>query len=370
MSPKRARSQSASQLHHLLDMLEVGGSIPSPPTKPSLQCRYSACCSRLQFLLHEVFCQLAANFSSAARTIPRYSGSASKPMTQAAALKNHAEFIWSIADLLRGTYRPAEYRDVMLPLMVLPRLNCVLEPMKATVLKEAERWRDKVNNLDPLLRQVTGVEFYNTSALTLKTVLDDPSNLGDQLLEYINGFSPGALDVLEKFEFRNTIRRLERSNLLYKVLARFCELDLHPDVISNVDIGATYEELIRRFSELSNETAGEHYTPREVIRPMVNLLFIEDRELLTRPRVIRTLYDPACGTGGMLSVSEAYLRELNPNARLMVYGQELNEETYAICRSDLMLKDQKSSQIHSATPSHKTWRLALRLHACQPALRG
>jgi type I restriction enzyme M protein len=267
-------------------------------------------------------------------------------MPDAPALKNHGDFIWSIADLLRGDYKPAEYRDVLLPLIVLRRLDCVLEPTKAAVLAEAERWKGRLNDLGTMLFPITGVEFYNTSRLTLKTALDDPANLGDQVFEYISGFSPDARDVLDKFEFRNTIRRLERSNLLFQVLARFRELDLHPQSVSNIDMGATYEELIRRFSELSNETAGEHFTPREVIKLMVNLLFIEDQELLTRRGIIKTLYDPACGTGGMLSVSEAYLRQLNPHARLVVYGQELNEETYAICRSDLMMKAQPASRVH------------------------
>ena len=158
-------------------------------------------------------------------------------------------------------------------------------------------------------------------------------------------FSSGARDVLEKFDFPTQIRRLDRSNLLYKVVAKFCDLDLHPDAVSNLEMGYLYEELVRRFSELSNETAGEHFTPREVIQLMVRLLFIEDDALLTKPGIVKSLYDPACGTGGMLSVAEDYLRQLNPEASLKVFGQELNAETYAICRSDMMLKGQDASRI-------------------------
>ena len=187
--------------------------------------------------------------------------------------------------------------------------------------------------------------FYNTSPLTFAKLLDDPSSIADSLALYIGGFSPAARDVIDKFDFGVQIERLARANLLYRVVSKFAEIDLHPDAVSNIEMGYLYEELIRRFSELSNETAGEHFTPREVIRLMVNLLFIEDEDALTKPGIVRTLCDPACGTGGMLSVAEDYLRELNPNARLEVFGQELNAETYAICRSDMMLKGQDASHI-------------------------
>jgi type I restriction enzyme M protein len=197
-----------------------------------------------------------------------------------------------------------------------------------------------------VLFQITKVDFFNSSKLTFRRLLDDPDNIADNLLSYINDFSPNARDVLDKFDFRTQVRKLERSNLLYKVVGRFCDIDLHPDKVSNLQMGYLYEELIRRFSELSNETAGEHFTPREVIRLMVNLLFIEDADLLTKPGIVKTLYDPACGTGGMLSVSEIYLRELNQRAKLRVYGQELNAETFAICRSDMMMKGEDASNIH------------------------
>ena len=179
----------------------------------------------------------------------------------------------------------------------------------------------------------------------MRRLLDDPSNVADNLRGYIAGFSSTARDVIEKFDFDVQITRLDKANLLYMVVSKFAEIDLHPEVVSNIEMGYLYEELIRRFSELSNETAGEHFTPREVIQLMVRLLFIEDDDLLTKPGIVKTLFDPACGTGGMLSVAEDYLRKTHPAAKLEVFGQELNAETYAICRSDMMLKGQDASHI-------------------------
>jgi type I restriction enzyme M protein len=254
-------------------------------------------------------------------------------------------FIWSVADLLRDDYKQSEYGKVILPLTVLRRLDSVLEPTKAQVLKRHGDLQGRLENVDPVLMQITGHGFYNTSQFSFPKLLDDPANIGENLRRYILGFDAGTRDVIAKFEFEAQIRRLERSNLLYKVVSKFCDIDIHPDQVSNLEMGYVYEELIRRFSELSNETAGEHFTPREVIRLMVNLLFVNDRDALTKPGAVRTLYDPACGTGGMLSVAEDYLRELNPGARLRVYGQELNAETYAVCRSDMMLKGQDASNI-------------------------
>ena len=261
-------------------------------------------------------------------------------------IRNHAAFIWSVADLLRGDYKQSEYGRVILPFVVLRRLDCVLEPTKDKVLATAQKLAGKVENLDPLLRQAADDEqFYNKSPLTMTRLLDDPTNIADNLHTYLRAFSPGATDVLEKFDLPTQVDRLARAELLYLVVSKFCEIDLHPQAVSNLEMGYLYEELVRRFSELSNETAGEHFTPREVIRLMVNLLFIEDDDLLTKPGIVKTLADPACGTGGMLSIAEDHLRSLNPKARLEVYGQELNPETYAICRSDMMLKGQDASHI-------------------------
>ncbi|MGH3512552.1 MAG: type I restriction-modification system subunit M [Pseudonocardiaceae bacterium] len=258
-------------------------------------------------------------------------------------IKNHAAFIWSVADLLRGDYKQSEYGKVILPLTVIRRLDCVLEPTKNKVLAVHRQYGDR----DAILRAAAGdLAFYNTSPLTLQRVLADPTTIADQLRAYLAGFSEAARDIVEKFEFDAQITRLARANLLYLVVSKFCDprVDLHPDKVSNLEMGYLYEELIRRFSELSNETAGEHFTPREVIRLMVDLLLTDEPEL-HKPGIVKTLLDPACGTGGMLSISEQRLRELNPDATLKPYGQELNAETNAVCRSDMMIKGQDADNI-------------------------
>ncbi|MGO9196845.1 MAG: N-6 DNA methylase [Acidimicrobiales bacterium] len=261
------------------------------------------------------------------------------------AIKNHAAFIWSVADLLRGDYKQSEYGRVILPLTVIRRLDCVLEPTKRAVLERYKQIEGRIENVEPVLCSVSGEQFFNTSPLDFRRLLDDPPNIAQNLHAYINGFSGSARDVVDKFDFGVQIERLDRADLLYQVVAKFTDIDLHPRTVSNLEMGYLYEELIRRFSELSNETAGEHFTPREVIRLMVNLLFIEDEEILTTRGVVKTLFDPACGTGGMLSIAEDWLHQHNPDARLEVFGQELNAETYAICRSDMMLKGQDASHI-------------------------
>jgi type I restriction enzyme M protein len=260
-------------------------------------------------------------------------------------LRNHAAFIWSVADKLRGVYKQSEYGRVILPLVVLRRLDCVLEPTKSEVLARHEALKGRVENVAPVLASVAGEQFFNTSPLDFRRLLDDPVNVAANLRAYIAGFSPDVRDVFDKFGLDPHITRLDRSNLLYLVISQFAEIDLHPATVSNLEMGYLYEELLRRFSELSNEEAGHHFTPREVIRLMVNLLFVEDDDVLHKPGIVKTLYDPACGTGGMLSVAEDHLRELNPDARLEVFGQELNEQTYAVCRSDMMLKGQDASHI-------------------------
>jgi len=266
-------------------------------------------------------------------------------MSDSPTIPNHAAFIWPVADLLRGDYKQSEYGKVILPLVVLRRLDCVLDATKSQVLAKHKSLAGKIENIEPVLQAAAGQQFFNTSALDFKRLLDDPANLADNLRAYIAAFSLGARDVIEKFDLAAQITKLDRANLLFLVISKFADIDLHTDAVSNIEMGYLYEELIRRFSELSNETAGEHFTPREVVRLMVNLLFIEDENVLTKPGTVRTLLDPACGTGGMLSVAEDHLRQLNPAARLEVFGQELNAETYAICRSDMMLKGQDASHI-------------------------
>lgn len=258
-----------------------------------------------------------------------------------------ANFLWSIADLLRGTYKQADYGKVILPLTVLRRLDCVLEPTKQKVLeKHAAMKGGKVQNLDPILNRITGVPFHNTSKLNFEKLKGNPSNIAQNLNAYVKGFSEGVRDIfIDRFKFDAQVQLLDEKNLLFMVVSRFAEVDLHPDAVPNHMMGSVFEELIRRFSEQSNETAGEHFTPREVIRLMVDLLFVEDDAALRKQGIVRSLYDPACGTGGMLSVAEEYLRELNPGAHLEVFGQELNDESFAICRADMMIKGQNPDNI-------------------------
>ena len=269
----------------------------------------------------------------------------SKGGVSGVAIKNHAGFIWSVADLLRGVYKQSEYGRVILPLTVLRRLDCVLEPTKAEVLETMADLPETLRNREPLLQQVADQPFVNMSKHTFHTLLGDHDNVAGNLRNYIAGFSESARDIVDKFNFDVQIDRLDDHNLLYLVVSKFAEIDLSPAAVSNLEMGYLYEELIRKFSELSNETAGEHFTPREVIRLMVNLLFTDDDRLLTRPGVVKTLLDPACGTGGMLSVAEDYLRELNPQAQLRVFGQEVNAETYATCRADMLIKGADADNI-------------------------
>ncbi len=260
--------------------------------------------------------------------------------------ENKVGFIWSVADLLRGDYKAHEYGRVILPLTVLRRLDATLAPSKAAVLtRDAELDRQGLQNRGRVLERVAGVPFYNTSPLDFRRLLDDPEHVAANLRTYIAGFSPGAADVLAKYGFDDQIKRLNEARLLYPVVAKFADLDVSPATVSNVAMGYIFEELVRRFSEASNESAGEHFTPREVIRLMVNLLLHEDDDVLRRPGSVRTLYDPACGTGGMLTVAESYMRDLNPQSRLEVFGQELNPETWAICRSDMLLTGHDPTRI-------------------------
>lgn len=259
--------------------------------------------------------------------------------------QNLSSFIWSVADLLRGDYKQSEYGRVILPFTVLRRLDCVLEPTKADVLAELEKRKSAGLNPEPFLLKKSGLLFYNTSPLDLKKLMGDQDNIAENTFSYIQGFSPAVRDIFECFDFHTQVDRLARTNLLYLVTEKFANIDLHPDVVSNEQMGHVFEELIRRFAELSNETAGEHFTPREVIRLMVNLLFIEDDDALTKPGIVRSLYDPTAGTGGMLSVAEDHLSSLNPDARLVMYGQELNAESFAICKADMLIKGQDISNI-------------------------
>jgi type I restriction enzyme M protein len=267
-------------------------------------------------------------------------------------MKNFNEtigFIWSIAEILRGSFKQSEYGRVVLPFIVLRRLDCVLEPTKKDVRDQLKNIPSGIDDVmkETMLNIASGYSFHNISPFSFEKLLDDPDNIAANLNNFINNFSSDAREIfIDRFKIPEQITRLEKDNLLYMVVSRFAQVDLHPDKISNTQMGYVFEELIRRFAEQSNETAGEHFTPREVIRLMVNILFYEDNDVLTKKGIIRKLYDPACGTGGMLSVAEDYLRELNPDAHLEVYGQELNDESYGTCKSDMMIKGQNAKNIY------------------------
>ncbi len=262
---------------------------------------------------------------------------------------NHASlsaFIWSVADLLRGDYKQSEYGRVILPFTVLRRLDCVLEKTKPAVLAEFDAKTKAGLNPDPFLKKKARQSFYNTSSLDLTRLLGDQDNIRQNLYAYIQAFSPEARDIFERFDFHAQVERLAKANLLYLVTKKFANIDLHPEVVDNATMGSVFEELIRKFAEISNETAGEHFTPREVIRLMVGLIFIEDDDVLTPGNaVVRTIYDPTAGTGGMLSIAGEYLAEHNPQARLTMHGQELNDESYAICKADMLIKGQDVGNI-------------------------
>lgn len=252
-----------------------------------------------------------------------------------------ANLIWKIADLLRGPYRPPQYERVMLPLIVLRRFDCVLEDTKARVLAEHERRKGgKLEDeaLDRILNKAAGQRFHNRSPLDFQKLTGDPDNIDHHLASYINGFSANVRRIFDDFDFTNEIERMRDGNILYLVIKAFCDVDLHPDRVPNEQMGLVFENLIRRFNELANETAGDHFTPREVIHLMVDLLFIEDDDLLRRPGTVRTMLDPACGTGGMLAEAQSYMRRHNAAAKLYVYGQDYNKRAFATAASDMLMK--------------------------------
>lgn len=263
-----------------------------------------------------------------------------------------SNFIWQIADLLRGPYRPPQYERVMLPMTVLRRFDCVLEPTKQAVLKRHARLKDtKVKNFDPILNEIAkdtegkSLGFHNHSDLDFQKLKGDPDNIRPHLVAYIDGFSENVKKIFERFEFEKEIEKLEESNRLYLVVSKFAEVDLHPHAVDNIAMGVVFEDLIRRFNEAANETAGDHFTPREVIRLMVNLLLEPDSRILTTKGVITTVCDPACGTGGMLAEAQNWIREHNPDARVMVFGQDYNPRSYAVAASDLLIKGHREGRV-------------------------
>ena len=256
-----------------------------------------------------------------------------------------AGFIWSICNLLRGPYKRNEYRKVILPLTVLRRFDCLLAPTKARVLAQHAKIGTKPETVvRSLLRKVTKRPFYNLSKLDLPKLLDDPNQLAPNLNAYVNGFSPNVREIMERFAFDRQIARMEEKNLLYEVVKRFAGIDLSPERVDNVQMGYVFEELIRIGAEQSNEEAGEHFTPREVIKLMVNLLLAPERDL-RKSHIVKTIYDPACGTGGMLSVAEKYIHTLNAEANLHLFGQDWNDEAWAVCKSDMLIKGEDDDNI-------------------------
>jgi type I restriction enzyme M protein len=249
-------------------------------------------------------------------------------------------FLWSVADLLRDDFKRGKYQDVILPLTVLRRIDSVLEPTKEDVLTSYNNLKGKLDDLDQLLRKKSGYAFYNVSRFTWHRLLDDAPNLSENLHAYLNGFSPNMREVLEKFDFRNTIEKLDQAGLLYLVMQKFNEIDLHPDAVSNLEMGYIFEDLIRRFNEALNENPGEHFTPREIVDLMVTLLLAPKDERLEEPGVAVSVCDPCCGSGGMLTVAKDRMMEINPDLKVLLFGQEVNPETYAVCKSDLFLKSE------------------------------
>ena len=258
--------------------------------------------------------------------------------------QDKVNFIWSIAELLRGPYKKEQYGDVILPMAVLRRFDCVLAATKKEVLEKYETLKKSgLQNIDPVLNRISKQGFNNTSKYDFEKLLADPDNIANNLRNYINGFSKNAREIIEHFDFDKQITKLNDNNLLYLIVSEFNKIDLHPDKVSNTEMGYIFEELIRRFSE--HAEAGDHYTPREVIRLMVNILLNEDNEELTQPGLVVTVYDCCAGTGGMLSVAEQYLKELNPGIQVELFGQEINPQSFSICKSDMLIKGQNADNI-------------------------
>ncbi len=266
-------------------------------------------------------------------------------------IKSLSSFVWSVADILRGDFKQSEYGKVVLPFVVLRRLDCILAGSKDAVLAAAKTLPDGVDDdtRNMILFGAVGdnVKVYNLSRFTFESLKgQDPRQLHDNLVDYITQFSPNVRDIfLDKFLFTDQLKRLKEGKILWQVFERFCEIDLHPDAVSNIEMGYLFEELIRKFSEISNETAGEHFTPREVIRLIVDLLIANDDTKLSGRGIIRQVYDPACGTGGMLALTEEALKKFNPSIRVELFGQELNGESFGICKSDMLVTGHNPEQI-------------------------
>ena len=257
-----------------------------------------------------------------------------------------ANLIWSIADLLRGSWKQHEYQDVILPFTVLKRLDCVLEKTKPEVLRTLHEHSYKNIDPAPILKNITKVGFYNVSPYDFNKLTDEPQQLEKNFRHYLNGFSKEIVEIMEKFDFEKHLARLSGGNMLLEILKAMNKVDLRPETTDNHEMGYIFEELIRKFAEQSNETAGEHYTPREVIQMMVEVLFSPEKQKLQKPHLVKTVYDPCCGTGGMLTVSKEHiLNTINQDITVYLFGQEINPVTYAICKSEMLIKEDNPEYI-------------------------
>ena len=261
-------------------------------------------------------------------------------------VRDKANLIWSVADKLTGVYKPHEYGDVILPLTVLKRFDSVFSDTKSRVLEASKKFPETFAQRDFILKETSGQNFYNTSKYDFKKLLDDPANIEENFYNYLDGYSKEVTDIVENFDLKRHIQKMANNNILYTVIEAFNQknANLHPNEVSNIEMGYIFEEIIRRFSEAHNEEAGQHYTPREVIELMVNIVF-EDQNDLADSSKIKTVYDGACGTGGILSASMEYASKLNNSSKMIVYGQEINDQTYAICKADMLIKGEDSNNI-------------------------
>lgn len=266
--------------------------------------------------------------------------------TLTSVVRDKANLIWSVADKLTGVYKPHEYGDVILPLTVLKRFDSVLSDTKSKVLESSKKFPETFAQRDFILKETSGQNFYNTSKYDFKKLLDDPANIEENFYNYLDGYSKEVTDIVENFDLKRHIQKMANNNILYTVIETFNQknANLHPNEVSNIEMGYIFEEIIRRFSEAHNEEAGQHYTPREVIELMVNIVF-EDQNDLADSSKIKTVYDGACGTGGILSASMEYASKLNNSSKMIVYGQEINDQTYAICKADMLIKGEDSNNI-------------------------
>jgi type I restriction enzyme M protein len=271
-------------------------------------------------------------------------------------MSNHQElsnFIWGICDdVLRGLFKPHEYGDVILPFVVLRRLDCVLEPQKDKVHELFNQYKDKVNDPTPIILDKVGTTFFNTSKYDLRRLKQDPQNVFLNFNNYLNGYNDSVREIIENFQLDKPIEKLHKNNRLFLLVDRFSEIDLHPDRVNNRMMGQVYEELLRRFSEMSNETSGDHYTPRDIVRLLVSLLFTGEEDNLKGKGIVRSLFDPCSGTGGLLTMGKEWVKEkVNPDVEFILFGQELNPQTYSICKSDMMMLGDNPNNIKGPSSS-------------------